>query len=69
MPAVSPAPAPTMHVTDEDRTMLLTLVDRIQKVTSDQMSEESKQGKLTVDRSKLDEILANLAQIKTMLQK
>lgn len=75
--AQPPAPAaptptrqtPTAQVTDENRTMMLMLLDRIQKVTADQMNTESKSGKLTVDRTKLDEILADIGQIKTMLQR
>lgn len=62
-------PIPPLQVTDENRAMMLMLLDRIQQVTADQMNADSKSGKLTVDRAKLDEILANVSQIKTMLQK
>ncbi|HZT76561.1 MAG TPA: hypothetical protein VFA27_07875 [Vicinamibacterales bacterium] len=68
MPQMAPAPA-TGQVTDENRAMMLMLLDRIQKVTADQMKSDSSSGKLTVNRSQLDEILANVSQIKTMLQK
>jgi hypothetical protein len=69
MPAMTAPTATPMQVTNENRTMMLTLLERIEKVAGDQMKEESKSGKLTVDRAELDEILANIAQIKTMLQK
>ena len=58
-----------LQLTDENRTMMLMLLDRIQQTTADQMKEDSKSGKLTVDRAQLDELLANISQIKTMLQK
>lgn len=70
MPSMSPGSVPPpMQVTDENRSMMLMLLDRIQKMTSSQMEGESKSGKLQVDRSQLDEILANISQIKTMLQR
>jgi hypothetical protein len=69
MPAMTAPAVQPMQVTNENRTMMLTLLERIEKVAGDQMKEESKSGKLTVDRSDLDEILAYIAQIKTMLQK
>jgi hypothetical protein len=65
----APTPTSAMQVTNENRTMMLALLERIEKVTGDQMKEDSKSGKLSVDRSDLDEILANVSQIKTMLQK
>jgi hypothetical protein len=65
----TPTPTSAMQVTNENRTMMLALLERIEKVTNDQMKEDSKSGKLSVDRSELDEILANVSQIKTMLQK
>ncbi len=65
-PGATPAP---LQVTDENRAMILMLLNRIQKVTSDQMEQDSKAGKLQVDSAKLDEILASVSQVKTMLQR
>lgn len=58
-----------LQVTDENRAMIMMLLDRIQKVTADQMGQDSKAGKLQIDRAKLDEILASVSQVKTMLQR
>ena len=71
MPTMTPTAQPDQQtrITDDSRVMMLMLLDRIEHVTSDQLNGESKSGKLTVDRSQLDEVLANISQLKTMLQK
>ncbi len=69
VPTQTPPPVQTLQLTDESRSMMLMLLNRVEQVTSDQMKQDSKAGQLTVDRAKLDEILANVSQVKTMLQK
>ncbi len=72
-PAPSPAvaataPAAPRHLADEDRTMILTLLARIETLST-KFDTESKAGKLTVDRATFDEIAADVQQIRTILQK
>lgn len=69
MPVMTPPQMPDAgsHITDEHREMMLMLLDRIQKLSTP--PDDSKAGKVTVDRATLDEIGAEIAQIKTMLQK
>ena len=63
---------PPLQVTDENRAMMVTLLDRIQQLTAkagDDSKDDSKSGKLKVDRATLDEIAAHVTQLKTMLQR
>ena len=68
-PTMTPPQMPdaASRLTDERRTLMLTLLDWIQKLSAP--PDESKAGKVTVDRATLDEIGAEIAQIKAMLQK
>ena len=66
--AEQPQPPRAFHITDEDRTMMLTLLDRIETLST-KFSAESKSGKLQIDRSMLDEIAADVQQVKTILRK
>jgi len=69
MPTMTPPQMPDAgsHVTDEHRAMMLMLLERIQKLATP--PDDSKAGKVSVDRATLDEINAEISQIKTMLQK
>lgn len=66
------APAP-LQVTDENRNMILMLIDRVQKLSTDAMGASKTGaltgGKVTIGRSALDEIVADLSQIRTILSR
>jgi hypothetical protein len=68
--------APSLQVTDENRTMILMLLDRIQMLAADSLRGDSKipkttkaAGKLSIDRATVDEIVADVSQIKAMIQR
>jgi len=69
MPVMTPQTEAPLQLTDENRAIILMLLERIQHLTTNQLNEESKVGKVTVNRDQLDEVLANVTQIKSMLQK
>ena len=53
---------------DPDRATVLMLLERIEKLVTDPLN-GGKDGKVTIDRSALDEILAEIAQIKAILRR
>jgi hypothetical protein len=53
---------------DPDRATMLMLLERMEKLVTDPLS-GGKDGKVTIDRSALDEIIAEIAQIKTILRR
>ena len=61
---IQPAPGSV----DPDRATILMLLERIEKLAADPLN-AGKDGKVTIDRAALDEIVAEIAQIKTMLRR
>jgi hypothetical protein len=53
---------------DPDRATMLMLLDRMEKLVTNPLA-GGKDGKVTIDRSALDEIIAEIAQIKTILRR
>jgi hypothetical protein len=58
----------TPGATNPDRATMLMLLERMEKLASDPLS-TGKDGKVTINRVALDEILAEIAQIKAMLRR
>ena len=53
---------------DPDRATMLMLLERMEKLANDSLK-SGKDGKVTIDRSALDEIIAEIGQIKAMLRR
>jgi len=60
--AQTPPPAPLSPVSDSDRSTAVQLLDRIQQVLD--KAAEGKTGDVTIDRGLLDEIRAEVTQVK-----
>jgi len=68
--AVQPPATPPMQLTDENRSMMLTLLNRIETLTGKIKDDnKNKSGRVTVERATLDEIAADIVQVKMILQK
>jgi hypothetical protein len=66
-PQTEPIQRPPDSV-DPDRATLLMLLERMEKLATDSLK-SGKDGKVTIDRSALDEIIAEIGQIKAMLRR
>jgi hypothetical protein len=64
-PQTEPIQRPPGSV-DPDRATMLMLLERMEKLATDSLK-SGKDGKVTIDRSALDEIIAEIGQIKAML--
>jgi hypothetical protein len=68
-------PPPLLQITDENRTMILMLLDRIQTVATRSLADSKTTkdtktaGTLLMNRAAIDEIVADVSQIKTMFQR
>ena len=64
----TPSMERTPGAVDPDRATTLMLLDRMEKLASEPLS-AGKDGKVAIDRSVLDEIIAEIGQIKAMLRR
>jgi hypothetical protein len=67
-PAVQPPPAATPSPMDSDHANELALLDRIQKVLDTAVDEQRAKPTITIDRGLVDELRANVTQIRLSLQ-
>jgi hypothetical protein len=66
-PQTEPIQRPPGSV-DPDRATMLMLLERMEKLATDSLK-SGKDGKITIDRSALDEMIAEIGQIKAMLRR
>ena len=61
-------PTPPIQISEDDRTLMLTLLARIEKLSTE-FKTDSKSGQLLVDRSTFDEIAADVQQVRAILKR
>lgn len=66
--ATSRTPAPPVQISDDDRTLMLTLLERVEKLSTE-FKNDSKSGQLMVERSTMDEISADVQQVRAILKR